>query len=158
MSGQCLSDHVVYGAVVTDNSNNTTGTYTGLTRDTFKKRWYKHKSDFKNEKNKHSTTLSTHIWDLRSGGQDCQVSWKIIDKATEFNPITRKCRLCLKEKYHILFNSTHATLNSRTELYSTCRHRKRLLLANTWAGFHFGTPNTSKNQFSFQISSLRIMY
>ena len=56
MSGQCLTDHVVYGAVVSDSSANTS-TYTGLTRDTFKKRWYNHKSDFKSEGKKHSTTL-----------------------------------------------------------------------------------------------------
>ena len=101
MNGQCLTDHVIYGATVVDNLENTSSTYTGLTRDTFKKRWYKHRSDFKNENNKHSTTLSSHIWNLKGGGNDFEVNWRIIDRATEFNPSTKNCRLCLKEKYHI---------------------------------------------------------
>ena len=130
MDGQCQVDHVVYGATVIDSSANKS-TYTGLTRGTFKKRWYKHNSDFNSEKYQHSTTLSTHIWDLKSAGQDYQISWKVIDRGAEYNPVTRRCRLCLKEKYHILFNSTCASLNSRSEMFSTCRHRKRLLLENT---------------------------
>ena len=130
LSGKCQVDHVVYGATVIDNNANSS-TYTGLTRNTFKKRWYKHTSDFNTEKNKHSTTLSTHIWDLKDSGENYQITWKILDKARESNPTTRKCRLCLKEKYHILFNSASASLNSRTEMFSTCRHRKRLLLENT---------------------------
>ena len=113
MDGQCQVDHLVYGATVIDSSANK-NTYTGLTRGTFKKR-----CDFNSEKYQHSTTISTHIWDLKSAGQDYQISWKVIDRGTEYNPTTRKCRLCLKEKYHILFNCTCTSLNSRSEMLST---------------------------------------
>ena len=129
-SHQTFKDLFTIITTVIDSSANKS-TYTGLTRNTFKKRWYKHNSDFNNEENKHSTTLSTCIWDLKSSGQDYQISWKVIDRGAEFNPATRKCRLCLKEKYHILFNSACASLNSRSEMFATCRHRKRLLLENT---------------------------
>ena len=79
----------------------------------------------------HETTLSAHIWNLRRRNQNYSIHWNIKDKATPFNPVTRKCRLCLKEKYHIIFQPEGASLNTRSELFSTCRHRLSGLLANT---------------------------
>ena len=39
--------------------------------------------------------------------------------------------LCIREKYFIIFQPEGASLNSRSELFTTCRHRKKQLLANT---------------------------
>ena len=49
-----------------------------------------------------------------------------------FNPSTRSCQLCLKEKYHIMFTPGGASLNDRREIFSTYRHRTKLLLCNAW--------------------------
>ena len=130
LRGGCLESCVVYGAEVVDSSNNSE-TYTGLTANTFKKRFYKHRSSFMKPKLEHETTLSAHIWNLRRRNQNYSIHWNIKDKATPFNPVTRKCRLCLKEKYHIIFQPEGASLNTRSELFSTCRHRLSGLLANT---------------------------
>ena len=59
-----------------------------------------------------------------------EIKWKIIDRGKRFNPSTRKCNLCLKEKYHIIFQPSSASLNKRSELFSTCRHRLQQLLEN----------------------------
>ena len=66
-----------------------------------------------------------------SENENYEVKWSIIDRAKEFNPDTKKCRLCIKEKYYIIFQPECASLNDRSELFSTCRHRKKKLLANT---------------------------
>ena len=76
-------------------------------------------------------TLSTHLEKLFDEKKDFEMSWKIVDQAQDFNPVNRKCWLCLKEKYYIIFQPEGATLNTRSELFSTCRHRLRLLLNNT---------------------------
>ena len=76
-------------------------------------------------------TLSAHIWKLKDAGTKFEISWSIVEKAPEFNPTTRRCTLCLKEKYHIICKPDGATLNSRSELFSTCRHRLSKLLVNT---------------------------
>ena len=110
------------------DENGNKETYTGLTKNTFKERYYGHRASFANRDND-GTTLSTHIWNLKDEGKDYNISWSVIEKAPEFNPTTRKCTLCLKEKYHINFQPSGSTLNSRSELYSTCRLSK--LLANT---------------------------
>ena len=125
LGGRCQVDSVVYKATVTTD-NNVTNTYTGLTSDTFKKRWYKHRETFEKQDHSNPTTLSTYIWDLKLRNKNHDIKWSIIERAKDFNPITRKCRLCLKEKYHIIYNKEGATLNERSELFSTCRHRKRL--------------------------------
>ena len=130
LGGNCLVDSVVYKAEVKD-ANSNCSTYTGLTSNTFKQRYYGHRHSFKYRNSDHSTTLSSHIWDLRDENENYEIQWSIIDRAPDFNPITRKCRLCIKEKYYIIFQPEGASLNHRSELYSTCRHRTKQLLANT---------------------------
>ena len=129
LEGNCLVPSVVYRAEVTDDSNSTT--YTGLTCNTFKQRFYGHRHSFNNRNSEHSSTLSSHIWRLKDNNDNYDIKWNIVGRASEFNPVTKKCRLCIKEKYHIIFQPEGAALNERSELYSTCRHRKKLLLANT---------------------------
>ena len=58
------------------------------------------------------------------------LEWKVIDKGKTFNPITGVCRLCLKEKFHILNNPEAITLNSREEVFTPCQHKFKFLLKN----------------------------
>ena len=95
-------------------------TYTGVTGNKFKERFNSHKSDFRHEKNRHNTTLANHIWNLKNAGTDYQVKWSLVDRAGSFNPTTQKCRVCLKEKYLILYNQTGSSLNKRNEIFNTC--------------------------------------
>ena len=128
MGGQCKVESIVYRAKVTEE-NGHIETYTGLTSNTFKKRYYKHDSDFKDRESK-GTTLSTHIWKLKDENKNFNINWEVVAKAPPFNPSNKKCRLCLTEKYHITFTPEGATLNSRNEMFATCRHRKKLLVDN----------------------------
>ena len=129
LAGNCLVNSVVYGAEVVSNISNKQ-TYTGLTRNTFKKRFYGHRHSFTNREKEHATTLSTYVWQLQDNNKNFNINWKIIGRAKPFNPVTKKCNLCTKEKYHIIFQPESASLNERSELFSTCRHRLRDLLAN----------------------------
>ena len=129
MDGNCLAREVIYRAEVVED-NGTTNTYTGLTGNTFKERYYGHSSSFRHRDENNSTTLSTHIWKLKDENKNYNLKWRIIDRGKKFNPINRKCNLCLKEKYHIIFQPEGASLNRRSELFSTCRHRWQQLLDN----------------------------
>ena len=129
LNGNCLAQNVVYRADVIDENQNRT-TYTGLTGTTFKLRHYRHRSSFKHRKLEHDTALSTHIWNLKDNNHGYQIQWSVVGRAPRFNPITKKCKLCIKEKYHIIFEPEGALLNKRSELFSTCRHRLRDLLLN----------------------------
>ena len=88
VAGQCKKTNVVYrAAVTTDNGN--TEYYTGLTGNMFKERYSGHKTSFKHEKYMHKTTLSTHIWKLKSENKNFTTRWSLLDRATHFNPTTR---------------------------------------------------------------------
>ena len=40
-----------------------------------------------------------------------------------------KCNLCTLEKYYIIYHPNMCTLNSRSELISTCRHSRKFTMA-----------------------------
>ena len=128
MDGNCQARGIIYQATVVEE-NGTTNTYTGLTGNTFKKRYDGHTYTFRNRVDS-NTTLSTYIWQLKDENKNYRISWKIIDRGKTFNPSTRKCNLCLKEKYNIIFKPAGATLNKRSELFSVCTHRWQKLLSN----------------------------
>ena len=121
---ECKKRSVIYVASVT--SADGVEHYTGLTGDSFKKRWTQHNGDFRH--NRKTTTLSTYISKLNEEGKQFTVKWEIMDRAPVFNPVTRKCRLCLKEIFYIIFRPDSASLNRRNELFNTCRHRTQKLL------------------------------
>ena len=126
LPGKCTSAQLIYQATAV--TQRTKETYIGLTSRTFKERFYEHKSDFKHAEQKNSTTLSTHIWNLKDQGLTPKIEWKIIGHATPYSPVTKVCQLCTAEKFNIIFNPQLCSLNSRNELFSSCRHKSRLLL------------------------------
>ena len=44
---------------------------------------------------------------------------------------SKRCNLCLKEKFLIIYRPKLSTLNKRNELVSSCRHRNKALLRNS---------------------------
>ena len=131
LNGACQTASLVYEATVTRLDNHIQETYTGLTERTFKIRYGEHKFDFRHQSKEHSSTLSTYIWKLKKQNIPYTISWQVITKSRSFDPTTRSCQLCLKEKYFIMFRPEGASLNKRRELYATCRHRLKPLLGNT---------------------------
>ena len=129
VQGVCKQDGVVYEACVKESVSGKTETYTGLTGRTFKQRWTEHKRDFEKTDSRTKTSLSLHIWELKDQGIAYDTSWRILDRASLYNPATKKCNLCLKEKYFIMYSDKSSTLNKRSEVYNTCRHRTQSLLA-----------------------------
>ena len=89
-----------------------------------------HLRDFEDPDCRISSRLSGHIWDLKDQGLGYSLSWSILDRAPPFNTTKRKCLLCLKEKHHIMYDREHSSLNKRSEVFNTCRHRTQELLSN----------------------------
>ena len=125
----CKKEAVIYNCKVT--SDGVTETYTGLTGGPIKTRISQHTSDFKYTKNEDNTTLAQHIHKLQNEGKTYQLKWSLLDRGPVFDSITNKCRLCLLEKFYIIFKSDTASLNRRSELFSTCRHRNQKILGNS---------------------------
>ena len=130
VDGACLTRGVVYQATVTREDDQSQETYTGLTSRSFKERWDEHKADMRHI-NREGTGLSEYVWKLKTQNTPFNINWKILTRRQAFNPSKKSCDLCLTEKYYIMFRSEGATLNKRSEIFATCRHRLKPLLVNS---------------------------
>ena len=128
VENQCLTESVVYQAVV-NRDDGVTDSYVGLTENSFKDRWTKHKSSFKTRNPKNASGLSRYIWNLQDEKIGFSIEWKIISRAKPFDPGTGVCRLCIREKYFIIFKPNMATINSRSEIGGPCLHKASKLLS-----------------------------
>ena len=125
-----LQEGVVYKAIVTQTETMKQDIYVGMTENPFKTRYNLHNSSFRLPHKRSTTTRSEHLWKLKDAGVIHKTEWTILDKAKPCLPATRKCDLCLTEKYHILLEKSRL-LNKRSEIFGTCPHRKKHLLQNS---------------------------
>ena len=132
LQGKCTTTNIIYEAKVT--TPNEEKTYIGLTATTFKARYTTHKASFKHQEKRNQTQLSKFIWKLKDEGTRHTITWKIMRHAQPYSPKTKRCNLCLWEKYFIITAEKSSNLNSRTELISTCKHKKKFLLSG------YGSP------------------
>ena len=126
--GNCNEESIIYQAEVT--SQTTTETYIGLCDTSFKLRYRNHTSSFRNERYRNATELSKHVWNLKDQNIQYNIKWRKIKQARSYSNVTKKCNLCLWEKYFILCKPEMSSLNNRNELTSSCRHSRKFLLKN----------------------------
>ena len=128
LESKCQISGVVYQATVTREDTQKDETYVGLTENEFKTRFNGHISTFNNRKRIASTTLCQYVRSLQDKNIEYSIKWKILARSKAYSTSTKKCNLCLKEKYFIICKPQMATLNNRNELASECRHRKKHVL------------------------------
>ena len=127
LPGKCTIENVIYETTIATTQE--TKKYIGLTSNTFKTRFTSHKSSFNDKSKRNSTELSKYIWHLKEKNAQYNISWKVLKQANSYSPKTNRCNLCLWEKYHIITANNPDLLNSRSELISTCRHKRKFLLS-----------------------------
>ena len=125
LDGECIIKNVIYKATV--RTNNSTKLYVGSTGGWFKKRWYKHRADFRNKNLRLSTELSKYIWKLKDEGTEFDINWKILRKIRqEGDSIKKVCSTCNLEKLEIALADKRKCLNKRNELIGKCVHYQKL--------------------------------
>ena len=124
LSGNCLSECVVYEATIAHGGTETK--YYGSTGNTFKERYRNHLSSFKLSHKSNETTLSTFVWD-NGLNPTPEVRWRIIGKRRKVQP-NGLCGVCNLEKLTILKSGPN-TLNKRDEILRKCPHRDKNSLA-----------------------------
>ena len=97
---------------------------------TFKDRLYKRINSFKCETKKNSTKPSNYLWDKKKDKQEISFRWYIKEKAKSYSPVPKRCKLCLSEKYHILF-SEKKLLNKQNEIILKYRPVNKQKLGNS---------------------------
>ena len=119
LDNQCLSRSLVYKASVIPTVA-AKRKYLGLTEGIFKDRFNKYKTSFHHDKYQNSTELSKYAWSLQDNNDIYHILWEIVEKATPYSNIPKRCNLCLTEKFHIITSNDTNLLNKRSELISKC--------------------------------------
>ena len=104
--------------------------YIGSCETTFTDRFGNHKNSFNHVEHKNDTELSKEFWEIKKPNGTPKITWKIIRICRSYNPNSKRCLLCLNEKYEIATYKGDNLLNKRTEIINTCRHRSKYKLAN----------------------------
>ena len=97
LAGNCLKTCIIYRAHVI--KLNETHVYYGASDGEFKYRYNNHRNSFRNQDYENKTELSKYIWQLKRNGTGFNLKWNIAAYATSYNCGTRRCHLCLTEKY-----------------------------------------------------------
>ena len=116
MDRKCDDTNIINQAEISTSTDKKT--YIGLRDTTFKQRYQNHMCSFKNEWYKHAMELSKHIWSLKDKKIAYNIKWRKIKQARSYSNVSRKCNLCLWEKYFIICKPEMCTLNFRNELVS----------------------------------------
>ena len=67
---------------MTSNDTDNHPHYIGLTENTFKDRFYKHRNSFKYENKRNATELSNFVWENKRERTDTNLEWDVLDKAS----------------------------------------------------------------------------
>ncbi len=129
LEGQCLADSLVYQATISCKENGSKKfRYIGITEGNFKARYNNHTASFRNRSNMSKTELSKKFWELKDKGKTPQISWEILKTVNKYKCGQEICNLCLTEKLLIIKSRDKYLLNSRSEIISKCRHKRKFLL------------------------------
>ena len=127
---RCKDASVLYQATV-EEEGKPDQTYTGVAATSWKIRYGNHKSNFTHSAQRVKSSLAGHIWKLKDEGRQYALKWRTLARLPTYNPSTNSCRLCLCEKYTIMFKPELASLNQRDEFFTHCRHKEAKLLDKT---------------------------
>ena len=124
-----MTGNAMYEAEISSTEEDYPGNvYIGITEPPIKGRLGNHARDCNNEEYANTTELSKEVWKIKKKGFTPSIRWRIIKQLPAYNPETKKCMLCLGEKIEILQREGENLLNKRSELVSTCRHKRKFLL------------------------------
>ena len=85
---------------------------------------------FNLRKYENSSEITKEVWKIKDQGGEPIVTWRIIKHCPAYNPISKRCTLCLSEKLHVAEYEGDNLLNKREEIISDCRHQNEFMLLN----------------------------
>ena len=67
-----------------------------------KKRFGNHKKSFEGKKYCDDTEFSKEVWKIKQKRRNFSIKWKILKQHPAYDPVSKRCVPCLKEKLAIL--------------------------------------------------------
>ena len=107
LNGECLTQCLVYTASSITSSNSFV--YYGTSEGEFKTQYNNHTKSFRHRECMNETELSKHVWNLKDHGLDNNLPWEIHKKASPYQCGSKRCDLCLPEKFPSFALTRHFT-------------------------------------------------
>ena len=128
MEGKCRSEDIIYKCVV-PATGYAQKTCLGTAKGDFKQRYYNRKKSFRNQKYANETSLSKYTSEMKDKNN---IAPNLMQRIVKSVPgYSKRCMLCLHEKYEILNYPDHEELlDKMSELVSKCQHFSKFLLSN----------------------------
>ena len=128
LNGKCRADNIVYKCVVSVHRYPNKVYLEG----DFKQCFYNHQVSFNNEVHSTDTTLSIYVWEVKRKLKIISsLKRYIIKSVPAYSNISKKCQLCLQEKFEILnYPNPNELLYKRSEIIWKCCHVNKFLLSN----------------------------
>ena len=116
LDGKCRAENIVYKCVASVHGY-PNKVYLGTAGD-FKQRFYNHRMSFNNEGHIHRhNTFQICLGNKEEAQDNAITKWYIIKSVPAYSNISKKCQLCLQEKFEILnYPNPNELLNKRSEL------------------------------------------
>ena len=129
LNGYCLLENILYIATIkSDKKNYQPRNYKEISEKTFEKRYKNHKKSSNVNRYKNDMKLSVEHWNLKAGNYNPKVTWAVKNQFSAYNPHSKRCSLCLNEKFEILEDKEKNLLNEKSEVMSKCRHQNKYML------------------------------
>ena len=128
LDGKCLQTCIVYKADVIANKRS--HIYYGASDGEFKSQYNNHTNSFRHRHHEQELELSKHIWKLQDKGINLNGKWSVAANTSTYRCGTRRCDLCLPEKYVTARANHKNLLNKKTEIISKCSHSNKYILNN----------------------------
>ena len=132
LEGKCRSKDIIYKCVVTVTGH-PRKVYLGTAEGDFKQRYYNHKKYLKieNMQTRHHYQNTSGKRKINTINTTPNLMWCTVKSVPGYSNISKRCMLCLHEKYEILnYPDQEELLNKRSELVSKCQHFNKFLLSN----------------------------
>ncbi len=99
--------------------------------ETYNKLMHDNIKSFNHKRYSNDTELSKYIWKLKDNKQDFDITWSVLKQFISYTGGSKRCNLCLEENLCILKDKNKQNLlNKKSEIVSTCNHRKKHLINN----------------------------
>ena len=131
LDGNYQTNNIIYKCIASTTVNPDI-IYLGTGEGNFTKRYYSQKVSFKKREKANYTTLSKYLWEVKDKHKETpSLKWPMVKSVPGYSNTTKKCLLCLHEKFEIIScPNQEELLNKRSALISRCRHVNKHLLSN----------------------------
>ena len=109
---------------------------------------------FRNKNKRNATELSKHISSLKDTKTEFAVTWKVMARARPYSNVTKRCNLCITEKFYIMCKLGAGTLKKKKSMPEPSTYKRNV----SKSVFHAPDERGPSGPFVFQLLYLALNF